>query len=188
MISKTNYYGLYIFVRYHRSFWHHNCFKWTINRSTIIKLVDVVTTSPSLPYAHHFGNIISMNHTDLRSTTNIISMNHTDSRNTINIISMNHTDLRNTINIISMNHTDLRNTTNIISMNHTDLRNTINIISMNHTDLRNTTNIISMNHTDLRSEETVPELNIYLHMLQMVNIIGQLAQLSIVILILYSPP
>ena len=37
-------------VRYHSSYWYHNSFEWTINRRTILKLVNFVTTSPRLPY------------------------------------------------------------------------------------------------------------------------------------------
>ena len=50
MTSKTNYYDRDICVRYHPSYWYHKSFEWTINRRTILKLVNFVTTSPSLPY------------------------------------------------------------------------------------------------------------------------------------------
>ena len=51
MTSKTNYYDQDICVRYHPSYWYHKSFEWTINRSTILKLVNSVTPSPSLPYS-----------------------------------------------------------------------------------------------------------------------------------------
>ena len=33
-----------------RHYWYHKSFEWTINRRTILKLVNFVTTSPMLPY------------------------------------------------------------------------------------------------------------------------------------------
>ena len=50
MTSKTNYYDPDICVRYHPSYWYHKIFEWTINRRTILTLVNFVTTSPRLPY------------------------------------------------------------------------------------------------------------------------------------------
>ena len=49
MTSKTNYYDPDICVRYHPSYWYHESFEWTINRRTILKLVNFVTTTPGSP-------------------------------------------------------------------------------------------------------------------------------------------
>ena len=54
MTSKTNYYHPDIRVRYHPSYWYHNSFEWTINRRTILNLVNFVTTSHRLPYTSFF--------------------------------------------------------------------------------------------------------------------------------------
>ena len=53
MTSKTNYYDQDICVRYYPSYWYHKSFEWTINRRTILKLVNFVTTSPMLPYCEN---------------------------------------------------------------------------------------------------------------------------------------
>ena len=49
--SKTNYYDPNICTRYHPSYWYHKSVEWTINRRTILNLVNFVTTSPMLPYS-----------------------------------------------------------------------------------------------------------------------------------------